>query len=240
MTISCPDKRKETKHSKDIVSSEGHTVKELSFDTIISASKPCKDKEETNATIAAICSGPRPSRSNVHGRGPMLVSNIPPNSNPNEGVILGIDEAGRGPVLGPMTYAAAYWYPSESKSIPKGFADSKQISAATRNKLFSQIQSNPNIGFVLRMLHATEISRNMLRSDPYNLNSMSHDAAMQMIQSVLDAGVLIDTCFIDTVGTPESYRLKLEREFEGRDITFVVEKKADAKYAPCSAASVGE
>lgn len=90
------------------------------------------------------------------------------------------------------------------------------------------------------MLHATEISRNMLRSDPYNLNSMSHDAAMQMIQSVLDAGVLIDTCFIDTVGTPESYRLKLEREFEGRDITFVVEKKADAKYAPCSAASVGE
>jgi len=88
------------------------------------------------------------------------------------------------------------------------------------------------------VLHATEISRNMLRSDPYNLNTMSHDAAMQMIQTVLDAGVEIDTCFIDTVGSPDSYRLKLEREFEGQDIKFVVEKKADAKYAPCSAASV--
>jgi hypothetical protein len=30
----------------------------------------------------------------------------------------------------------------------------------------------------------------------------------------------------------------LERVFEGKGITFIVEKKADAKYAPCSAASV--
>ena len=61
-----------------------------------------------------------------------------------------------------------------------------------------------------------------------------------MIQTVLDAGVKIDTCFVDTVGTPDTYRGKLEREFEGHRIKFVVEKKADAKYAPCSAASVGE
>ena len=67
---------------------------------------------------------------------------------------------------------------------------------------------------------------------------MSHDAAIQMIHSVLTAGVKIDTCFIDTVGIPESYRRKLEQEFIGQNIKFVVEKKADAKYAPCSAASV--
>ena len=46
--------------------------------------------------------------------------------------------------------------------------------------------------------------------------------------------------YIDTVGMPDAYRRKLERVFEGKGITFVVEKKADAKYAPCSAASVGE
>jgi len=78
----------------------------------------------------------------------------------------------------------------------------------------------------------------MLRANPYNLNAMSHRAAMDMIQAVIDAGVKIDTCFIDTVGIADSYRLKLEREFEGHGIKFVVEKKADAKYAPCSAASV--
>lgn len=213
--------------------------KETSFDGILTSSEPCRDRSETNTIITEVCSGRRPSRvGNVHGGGPMLVSDIPRISHEREGVILGIDEAGRGPVLGPMTYAAAYWYPSQSKSIPKGFADSKQLSASTRSKLFSDIQSNPHIGFVLRMIHATEISRNMLRADPYNLNSMSHNAAIQMIQAVLDAGVKIDTCFVDTVGTADTYKLKLEREFEAYSVKFVVEKKADAKYPPCSAASV--
>jgi len=45
---------------------------------------------------------------------------------------------------------------------------------------------------------------------------------------------------VDTVDMPDAYRQKLERVFEGYNynINFVVEKKADAKYAPCSAASV--
>ena len=37
-----------------------------------------------------------------------------------------------------------------------------------------------------------------------------------------------------------SYQAKLEKEFSGRNIKFIVEKKADANYAPCSAASVGK
>jgi ribonuclease H2 subunit A len=94
------------------------------------------------------------------------------------------------------------------------------------------------MGFVLRVLDASEISRNMLRNEPYNLNAMSHDAAIQMIQAVLDAGVKIDTAYIDTVGIADSYRQKLEREFSGHNIKFIVEKKADANYPPCSAASV--
>jgi len=73
---------------------------------------------------------------------------------------------------------------------------------------------------------------------PYNLNAMSHDAAIGMVRAVIDAGVTIDTCYVDTVGIADSYRSKLERTFSGHNITFVVETKADAKYAPCSAASV--
>lgn len=33
----------------------------------------------------------------------------------------------------------------------------------------------------------------MLRKVPYNLNAMSHDAAMEMIWAVIGAGVKIDT-----------------------------------------------
>lgn len=43
-----------------------------------------------------------------------------------------------------------------------------------------------------------------------------------------------------TLTTIASYQAKLEREFSGLNIKFVVEKKADASYAPCSAASVGK
>ena len=52
--------------------------------------------------------------------------------------------------------------------------------------------------------------------------------------------MIILLSYIDTVGLPDAYKRKLDNAFKGKDITFVVEKKADANYAPCSAASVGE
>jgi ribonuclease H2 subunit A len=217
----------------------------------------------------------RPEPCDVFGSGPLLISDIPLviRNNNDKGVIMGIDEAGRGPVLGPMTYAAAFWNPDDAESVPRGFNDSKQLTPEKRASLFEQILSSESIGFVLRVLHASEISRNMLRRAPYNLNAMSHDAAIEMIWAVLNAGVRIDTwyvclgcffryliicaiCFfahaqtqlplfpayylsyIDTVGIADTYTRMLERVFEGKGITFVVEKKADAKYTPCSAASV--
>jgi len=203
----------------------------------LSCSIACKDRDETVHLLESICSSARVS--NVIGSGPLLLSDIPESCRKSKtGVVLGIDEAGRGPVLGPMTYGCAFWNPDDQDLIPKGFTDSKQLDKNTRSSLFSSIKSCPSMGFVLRVLHASEISRNMLRADPYNLNAMSHDSAMEMIQAVLDAGVKIDTAYIDTVGIPESYQRKLEREFRGHEIKFVVEKKADANYAPCSAASV--
>lgn len=226
--------------------------------TATKSSTPQPNRDATKAVLHALLSETlRPTPCNVYGPGPLLVSDVPKSSMPpssteknntennstnndSGGVIMGIDEAGRGPALGPMTYAAAYWHPTNvpTSSIPSDFNDSKQLSAEKRKSLFTQIQNHSDIGFVLRILHASEISRNMLRSSPYNLNAMSHDAAISMIYAVLNSGVQIDTCYIDTVGIASAYQSKLERVFDGYDINFVVEKKADAKYAPCSAASV--
>jgi len=205
-------------------------------------SNPCQNRNETFESLETILKGPRQDPCNVYGSGPLLVSDVPKKARSSEGggVIMGIDEAGRGPVLGPMTYAAAYWNPDDSDAIPNGFKDSKTLNPTQRASLFQKLKETPEIGFVLRVLHASEISRNMLRKDPYNLNAMSHDSAMEMIQAVLDAGVKIETCYVDTVGVASSYQTKLERAFSGHGIEFVVEKKADDKYAPCSAASIGE
>ena len=223
--------------------------------TATKSSTPQPNRDATKAALHALLFETlRPTPCNVYGPGPLLVSDVPKsslpptsssaeNNNSNNGgggVIMGIDEAGRGPALGPMTYAAAYWHPTNvpTTSIPSDFNDSKQLSSEKRKSLFTQIQNHTDIGFVLRILHASEISRNMLRSSPYNLNTMSHDAAISMIYAVLNSGVQIDTCYIDTVGIASAYQSKLERIFDGYNINFVVEKKADAKYAPCSAASV--
>lgn len=176
----------------------------------------------------------RPPSSNVFGQGPCLLSDIPAFSSKDGGIVLGIDEAGRGSVVGPMVYGMAFW--QKDIQVPKDFNDSKQLTEEKRASLFQTILDTPQIGFCIRVLHASEISRNMLRAEPYNLNAMSHDAAIQMIRHLQQAGVSIEQCFIDTVGNPEHYKRRLEAEFPGVD--FCVESKADAKYAPCSAASV--
>ena len=43
---------------------------------------------------------------------------------------VGIDEAGRGPVLGPMVFGCCFWPKRVSKDMRKrfGFADSKQLT----------------------------------------------------------------------------------------------------------------
>lgn len=57
-----------------------------------------------------------------------------------EGVVLGIDEAGRGPVLGPMTYGAAYWSCADDETVSAmGFDDSKALTPAQRTGLLDCI-----------------------------------------------------------------------------------------------------
>lgn len=205
--------------------------------------KPLSTREETVAAVEALIGtkdrapDDRPPFSNVHGQGPFLLSDIPESAR-KQGVVVGIDEAGRGSVVGPMIYGAAYWHVNVADQVPKDFNDSKQLTEEKRSNLFSRILETPVMGFCARVLHASEISRSMLRPEPYNLNQMSHDAAMDMLRHLLAAGVAIDTAYIDTVGNAGSYQRRLEQEFP--NITFVVESKADAKYAPCSAGSVGK
>ncbi|MDK2973174.1 MAG: ribonuclease [Candidatus Sumerlaeota bacterium] len=50
----------------------------------------------------------------------------------------GIDEAGRGPIAGPVVAAAVVWDLDGRR--PTGLADSKLLSARTRERLFGQIQ----------------------------------------------------------------------------------------------------
>ncbi len=52
------------------------------------------------------------------------------------GLVAGVDEAGRGPLAGPVVAAAVIFAP---KHIPRGLNDSKKLTASTREKLFDKI-----------------------------------------------------------------------------------------------------
>ncbi|MGC9954934.1 MAG: ribonuclease HII [Rhizomicrobium sp.] len=52
------------------------------------------------------------------------------------GWVAGVDEAGRGPLAGPVVAAAVIF---EKKRIPKGLDDSKKLTARMREKLYARI-----------------------------------------------------------------------------------------------------
>ena len=57
--------------------------------------------------------------------------------------VVGVDEAGRGPLAGPVTAAAVRLHPDR---IPPGLNDSKQMTAARRNQLFALILASADVG----------------------------------------------------------------------------------------------
>lgn len=182
-----------------------------------------------------------------------------PPSGTGDGVpcCLGVDEAGRGPVLGPMVYGVFYLPLELSDPLLREkhhFDDSKVLTPAVRSALMEKLctpsandssgppadQDNPlhsRCGWATTSLSARDISANMLRpSAAYNLNAQAMDATVALIQGVLARGVNVKEIYVDTIGQPAAYQKRLERVFPAVSIT--VAKKADSLYPCVSAASV--
>jgi ribonuclease H2 subunit A len=167
-----------------------------------------------------------------------LVHDLPVLEDDQREYMMGIDEAGRGPTLGPMVYGSAFCaVDDESKLKGMGFNDSKQLTEAKREQLWEELQTCGFIGWRIRVLEAAEISEGMLRRhQKYNLNAMSHDAAIGLVKGVLATGINLRYLYVDTVGDPERYQAKLAEIFP--TLKVVVEKKADSKFLVVSAASI--
>lgn len=84
-------------------------------------------------------------------------------------VVAGLDEAGRGPLAGPV-FAAAVWIPrerleSESSTTLAGLDDSKKLTAAKREAFFLHLTHRPDIRWGIGEASVEEIDRvNILRA----------------------------------------------------------------------------
>lgn len=155
----------------------------------------------------------------------------------SEPCIMGIDEAGRGPVLGPMVYGCLYCALSYQKTLSSlSFADSKTLKEEKREELFENLKNDEAIGWGVDVIDPKDLSAKMLKKEKINLNEISHDSAMGLVRRVLSLGVLLTEVYVDTVGDPEKYRIKLAERFPS--IKFVVAKKADSLYPVVSGASI--
>ncbi|XP_073955183.1 ribonuclease H2 subunit A [Choristoneura fumiferana] len=158
-----------------------------------------------------------------------------------EKCMLGVDEAGRGPVLGPMVYGVAYC-PLSQKEVLKnlGCADSKALTEEKRDEIFTKMlteqESLNNVGWAAEIISPNYISNSMYRRAKHSLNEVSMNSAIDLIKKVAESGANITEVYVDTVGPPEKYQAKLSEIFPNYKIT--VAKKADSIYPIVSAASI--
>ena len=71
--------------------------------------------------------------------------------------VIGVDEAGRGPLAGPVVAAALVCLPSHKNLLPA--ADSKVLSPKKRMEIYDSIKDDPTILFASTMISNLEIDR---------------------------------------------------------------------------------
>ncbi|OBZ72190.1 Ribonuclease H2 subunit A [Grifola frondosa] len=153
--------------------------------------------------------------------------------------ILGVDEAGRGPVLGPLVYGVAYCpvtYQEQLEGL--GFAgELEDIDGAGALVAYGTLCSDPeNLAWSVRVLSPKAISGGMLRRPPTNLNRQSEEATVLLIREVLKQGIELSEVYVDALGPTTAYQAYLSSLFP--DINFTVTAKADQKFKIVGAASV--
>lgn len=155
-----------------------------------------------------------------------------------ESMILGIDEAGRGPVIGSMLYAGAMIsLKNHDGFIDCGVADSKTLNEDARDKCFSKLMKQEGAYFFVRPVSAERIAEVMSGRSGHTLNTLSHNTAIDIIrEAVLQGKGKLSAVYVDTVGNPEAYQRLLRGRFP--HLTFVVTSKADSRFPVVSAASV--
>ena len=129
-------------------------------------------------------------------------------------IIAGLDEAGRGPLCGPVV-AGAVVFLNYDIEIPVVIRDSKQMSEKQRNIAYDWIINNPNILWATAQCSASEI-------DEMNILQASLTAMTRAIDAL---GCNVEYCLID--GN------KMPKGLIGESVV-----KGDAKSLSIAAASI--
>ncbi len=148
-------------------------------------------------------------------------------------LICGIDEAGRGPIIGPMVMAGVLVDEEGSESLRSiGVKDSKLLSIGRMRSLFGKIKTI-SIKHKIIVIEPAEID-SALESDDLNLNWLEAHKSAEIINALKPQKAIIDSPSNNVV----NYKRYLIRLLENKDIELMVEHKADLNHIECGAASI--
>lgn len=99
-------------------------------------------------------------------------------------LVAGIDEAGRGPLAGPVVAAAVI--------LPSGFThrrlnDSKQLTALRRDRIYQELTDDPAVVWAVSVVDSAEVDRlNILRATHEAMRRAFHALSQQADHALID------------------------------------------------------
>ncbi|HIH61934.1 MAG TPA: ribonuclease HII [Methanobacteriales archaeon] len=144
--------------------------------------------------------------------------------------ILGIDEAGRGPVIGPIIIAGVMLPKEKIRTLEKlQVKDSKKLTPRKRTYLAKKIKKISK--YYIKRIDAPTIDK--LRQEGINLNEIEKNAIADIINRARPDHAIVDSVDIK----PRRFEKEIKKLIKYQ-ISIKAEHRADTKYPIVSAASI--
>jgi ribonuclease HII len=151
-------------------------------------------------------------------------------------MIAGLDEAGRGPVLGPMVMAALTVREDDIKKLEwLGVKDSKLLSAEVREDLFERIREVIQ-DFRVEVIEPDAIDLSV-KGGNSNLNWLEAETSARMINELKPDKLIADCPSVNISSYKNYFFSLLEPEVKAKT-ELVFEHKADVNHVVVGAASI--
>lgn len=143
---------------------------------------------------------------------------------------IGVDEAGKGPVLGPMVAAAVR---ADANDLPRDVADSKRLTASKRESITAELRESSAVEVGIGVVTTAEID------DPEtDMNRLTVAAQVRALSRIVDEG---DRVVVDAGDVSEARfarRVAAGVADNGAAVDVTAEHGADERHRLVGAASI--